>query len=275
MVVAKKENEHVGKTEGQGGCIPGVFEKKGVWKMISEKDLTKTKFFTTNGTDIWKITHIRTVTVVELASCETGQTGTIRLGEQSSIGFVPVIMPKIKRQKSEIRSQRSEVRNQKSEKKKEKTGEAGAKAGKTSTPGRGRGAGKNAKSKYLGVRVKTRAYGRKKYTAQVVRNGKYTGLGTYNTEEDAAAAVQEHLGNTEEAARLRKLAEQKTDEEIAELKGQTAWDCTNCGKGYQYKPDQCGKCGHSSFTKARPEIRNQRSDFRNQKSEIRLLKSEV
>ncbi len=116
--------------------------------------------------------------------------------------------------------------------------------------------GEKPSSQYFGVTVKTDGRYKKKYYAQLARGGGHTSLGYHNTEELAAAAVQEHLGNAEEAARLRKLAEQQTDKDIRLLKGDnevTAWDCNACGKGYKYKPDQCGKCNGRSFTPARPE----------------------
>ena len=237
--------------------------------MITQKHIEQTRFFTTNGTDIWKVKDVSTFTLVELVNCETGGIASARVGERSAGGFVPVIMPKIKRQKSEIRGR-------KSEKKKEKPGEGAPakKSGKknkaiaveTGKPQvqypslrgdvRGCRAGMEAASKYIGVTVKGIKGGRPRYYAQSRQDGKWKHLGIHNFEEAAAAAVQEHLGNTEEAKRLRKLAERETDQKISQLKEEdkaTAWDCTNCGAGYQYKPDKCGKCGGSSFTPARPE----------------------
>lgn len=208
--------------------------------MITEKQIEKHKFFTTDGADIWRVKAVSTFTLVELINCETGGTASARVGEKSAGGFVPVRMPEVK----------NEGRVTKTKKK--------AKVKTASTPGRRRGAGKKANSKYLGVVVKTRPGGNKKFTAQATRAGKYAGLGTYNTEEAAAAAVQEHLGNTEEAARLRRLVEAKTDQEIRQLKEDdkvTAWDCKACGHGYKCKPDQCGKCSGRSFIPARPETK--------------------
>jgi rubrerythrin len=111
----------------------------------------------------------------------------------------------------------------------------------------------------MGVTVRTNKKGKKGFIAQIFRGGRYKALGSHKTEELAAAAVQEYLGKEEEAARLRKLAEQKTDREIRKLKEETkvtVWDCSACGAGYKYKPDQCGKCGGSSFTPARPESKD-------------------
>ena len=142
--------------------------------------------------------------------------------------------------------------------------------------GRVRRPGEKPSSQYLGVTVKTVRGDKKKYHAQIYRGGINKYLGRHNSEELAAAAVQDHLGNTqeaerlrqlaaskgahyttaEEASRLRKLAEQKTDQEIRQLKQEnevTAWDCKACGQGYRYKPDQCGKCNGLSFTPARSE----------------------
>lgn len=152
--------------------------------MITTKAIEKTKFFTTNGSDIWKVKKIDEITAVELVNCESGKSGTCVLGEDDAKKFHPVRMPRI-----EGRGTRGEGRVKKAQKKKEK------------------------------------------------------------------AAVADHLGNKEEAARLRTIVEKKTKEKINQVEGATAWDCTGCGKGYPYKPDRCGKCGSSSFAPAAPEER--------------------
>lgn len=137
-----------------------------------------------------------------------------------------------------------------------KRGKYKIKRGAVHENGSGVPAGEKASSQYLGVSVQKRRGGRKRYIGQLRTADGYKHLGTHNKEELAAAAVQEHLGNKEEATRLRKLAEAETDREIRQLKEEdkvTAWDCKGCGQGYKYKPDQCGKCNGSSFTPSRPE----------------------
>lgn len=235
--------------------------------MITEKDFKNSKFFTTDGSDIWRVTHVKTLTVVELLNCLDGQTETIQIGEQSSIRFVPFVMPKgmaADLAKNKTGKKRAPYKTKKPAtakmvggvKKGTKRGKYKIKRGTVHENGSGVKAGKKASSQYLGVSVQKTKGGKKRYIAQLRETGGYKHLGTHNTEESAAAAVQDHLGNKEEATRLRKLAEAKTDEEIKQLTGRdkvTAWDCSGCGQGYKYKPDVCGKCGGHSFTPARPE----------------------
>jgi hypothetical protein len=234
--------------------------------MITEEQIEKHRFFTTDGTDMWMRTKVKTLTVVDLVNCETGEEGTLQLGEPSAIVFVPVIVPKVK---TEGRGAGDEGRGARGEGPGTKGPgvRTGTKRGKYKTKtdtihetGRGvrrtRGAGKKATSKYMGVTVRTNNKGGKRFVAQIARDGKYKALGSYKTEELAAAAVQDHLGKEEEAKKLRKLSEQKTDQQIRKLKEETevtAFDCKACGAGYKYKPDVCGKCSGSSFTPARPE----------------------
>ena len=211
--------------------------------MITEEQIAKSKFFTTNGADIWRVKAVSTFTQVMLINCETGSTASARVGEKSAGGFVPVIMPKVK---NEGRGAR--------EKKKVKA--VKVRAGTTEKTGPGVRPGEKPSSQYLGVTVRKTKGGRKRFYAQLYRGDGFKHLGIHNTEEAAAAAVQDHLGNTEEAARLRKLAEAETDREIRKLKEETeviAWDCRACGAGYKYEPDQCGKCSGRSFVPARPE----------------------
>ena len=52
----------------------------------------------------------------------------------------------------------------------------------------------------------------KKFLAQINR-GKFVHLGTFDIEEEAAAAVQDYLDNKTEATRLRLLAKNKNENE--------------------------------------------------------------
>ena len=60
---------------------------------------------------------------------------------------------------------------------------------------------------YMGVKFMPRKHGPGKWGAQVSRGGKYWNGGTFDTAEHAAAAVQEHIGKPERAAKLRKLGD--------------------------------------------------------------------
>ena len=104
---------------------------------------------------------------------------------------------------------------------------------------------KRGTSKYLGVSLNKKSG---KYRAQISR-GKYWCGGEFESEELAAAAVQEKLGNTELAAELREKA--RTEEKIAGLRGPklSKWMCHGCGATYDKRPQQCGKCNCGVFEK--------------------------
>jgi hypothetical protein len=172
--------------------------------MITEKQIEKHKFFTTNGTDIWRVKSVSTFTLVQLINCETGGAASARVGEKSEGGFVPVRMPKVKNERDAGRVTKTKKKTGK--KKKTKAGKTAKSASKS---GRGVRPGGKASSQYLGVTVKKNKAGKKRFYAQSNRGGKYARLGAHDVEELAAAAVQEHLGNAEEATRLRMLAKKK------------------------------------------------------------------
>ena len=218
--------------------------------MINQKDLEKTKFFTTTGSDIWKLKEVDTIMTAILVNCETGDSEEVILDEpEHKNSFLPVIMPKISPVNS--RQQKTKKLNYKKQKiidnKKQEKGDITS----VHTSGHGIRKDKAPSSQYLGVRaVKGKKY--TKYMAQINR-GKFIHLGTFNIEEEAAAAVQEHLGNSEEATRLRVIARQKQQEKINSVKKMTAFMCTNCGAGYATQPQKCNHCGKGSFIKSRSE----------------------
>ena len=164
--------------------------------MITEKTIEKSRFFTTNGKDIWKVKTVDKITAVELTNCENDENEVCVIGEELAKRFHPVIMPKVKTAAAVT--------------KKKKPGKKKTASNPASKSGRGVRAGKKESSQYLGVTVKIGKIRKKRFYAQSNRAGKYTGLGVHDVEELAAAAVQEHLGNEEEATRLRMLAKKKT-----------------------------------------------------------------
>lgn len=145
---------------------------------------------------------------------------------------------------------------------------------KTTLPAKKRGRSAKIKTA-LAVKIKTGAVGKKvkvhssqykgvslhkktgKYRAQIWRNGRLNHLGTFEKEIDAAAAVQEYLGNKQEAKRLRK--ESADTEAVARTRAakkkelvpseffQGGYECTGCGEDYVEKPQRCDKCGGSVF----------------------------
>lgn len=215
--------------------------------MIREKDIEKCSFFTTTGGDIWRIKKVKMVTEVELENCETARTETCRIGELSAERFVPIAMPRIVKVKATAKST-AKVEKKKGRPKK------GVKKPTWKEPSvrvnnRGVRKGKKPLSGYLGVTVKQGKHG-PRYYAQSNHGGEYKSLGGHNVEELAAAAVQDHIGNHEEAKRLRKIAREKTDAAIKELKGQAGqryFLCNGCGADYEKKPENCVKCNGGSF----------------------------
>ena len=212
--------------------------------MIREKDLEKHKFYTTDGTDIWRLKKVTTFTLAELVNCETGGTASARVGAESAGGFTAVKMPVMANRKSR-------VANGKPKKTKGRSGRG--------TDGESQIAGRKSKrarnkmpsSKYRGVSVKVNAAGENRYYARAsMGRGKYKSLGAYSIEEAAAAAVADFFGEKQEADRLRKIAERKENEKIDETEDMTGFMCTGCGAGYDDKPDRCGHCNSYSFVPA-------------------------
>ena len=65
--------------------------------MFNKKSLKEGRFFTTNGTDIWKLVAIQTVTQVEMKNCETGLVRAFPLDDKAAAEkFQPIVMPKTK-----------------------------------------------------------------------------------------------------------------------------------------------------------------------------------
>jgi len=96
-----------------------------------------------------------------------------------------------------------------------------------------------------------------KWRAQVTKKGRNHYLGTFEKELDAAAAVQEFLGNKQEAKRPHKESidteavartrAAKKKELVASEFFQGGYECTGCGEDYVEKPQKCDKCGGSVF----------------------------
>ena len=249
---------------------------EGNLKMIKQKDVEKCKFFTTTGGDIWRTKKVVCITEVELVNCETGRMETCRVNERSAEKFIPIAIPRItraevrkrkpskkeapaarasqdeKRARQVSKKQGKKKRGRPSGNSKLKTQNSKHEPRTTNHDRRGCREGKPPSSKYFGVTVHQTKNSGPSYYAQCFRGGKFKGLGIHKIEELAAAAVQKHIGNIEEAERLREIARQKTDTAIKELKGQagkTRFLCSGCGADYEEKPDKCGKCGGGSFEK--------------------------
>jgi rubrerythrin len=188
------------------------------------------RFYTSDGTDIWKVISISPLTSVTVQNCETKDEETFIL-EGPAADFLPIIMPQI-----EVISQKSKGKN------KTIPSPIPIPIPKTKPE-------KSGKSKYPYVRVANSAKGLK-YEAQVHIKGKYKYLGRYDIEELAAAAAQEALGNKDEAARLRNLAEQ-SENNPDRNKDDIIWKCEDCGHEHHQTlcPAYCIRCKREHFKK--------------------------
>ncbi len=130
-----------------------------------EEQKQEIKFFTKTGDDIWKIEGVSVV----LRNMETGRTVTVEKGDKE---YFPIFMPVIEKPEAKTKNKKTKIAK----------------------------ARKGNKSKYKGV--KQAASG--KFRAQYWDNKKkkVTGLGTFDDELLAAAAVQKALGNYGAAHRL-------------------------------------------------------------------------
>lgn len=220
--------------------------------MIREKDIGKYRFYTTDGTDMWRVKKVSTFTLVELVNCETGGTASARVGEGSAGGFTAVKMPKIK--KTGKRGRVSGTSGKKRGRKKRKTPVGGSGQSNLASlrkSGKGVRKGKSPTSKYRGVCIDKRAK-LKRFRAQIIRDGKYTNLGAYAVEEKAAAAVADFLGDKKEAERLRAIADKRDQAKADETLHRDKWMCHGCGASYDTRPRQCTHCGSGAFEKSRP-----------------------
>lgn len=127
-------------------------------------------------------------------------------------------------------------------------------------PGAVKGRRKGSSS-YFGVTLNKNTG---KWVAQVCRKGIRWDGGRHKFEEEAAIAVQEYLGNTAEADRIRRIlaekqaaaaGDKKQESEAAagidEIKGDITWqwECKGCGETARTQRDKCPKCSGSAFEK--------------------------
>jgi len=101
------------------------------------------------------------------------------------------------------------------------------------------------KSKYKGVTKRGR-----KWSAQFYENKKLEHLGTFDSEELAAAAYAERAGNKNEAQRLREIAlngGNNTEQKTKKRSLIKAWQCRHCKLTFKDKPVSCPGCRSASF----------------------------
>ena len=221
--------------------------------MIAEKEAKAGRYYTTDGRDMWKVEAVETVTKVSLVSFELGERVSVLVGDGECEKFVAVPMPG--------RFERCKIA-------KPGPGRSPEPLSATCTKKPGR---RKSKSGYRYVTEK-KGNKRSMFIARIGGGGgkkKNKHLGTFAQVELAAAAVEQYLGNKDEAIRLRKLAASKaheisaleaaaekvrveTDERIERLKGPVAYECAGCGADYNHEPERCAKCGGYSFSTHKP-----------------------
>jgi len=216
--------------------------------MINEKDLKCTQFFTTNGTDFWRNVQVRTVTQVMLKNIETSAKCICTVGADEP--WVAVIMPETKAAKPAAKSVRGPYNKR-----------AVITARKPSKSNNKKKTSNRKTSQYKGVeRLKPNKSGQVKYKTSYWegKTKKNIYLGTYDSELEAAAACQDHIGDKDEAARLRSLAKQQKADMTEQADnnpdrpgtGLKTWKCTHCKLTFRHptKPMSCINCKGATFT---------------------------
>ena len=180
--------------------------------------LEKTKFFTTDGTDIWYVRSVKTMTAIRMENTSTGELEDVIAGDDSRFEPCRVVIdkPAVERRGSKK-------------------------------------SGSKSKSKYKGV-CPTRPMkdGTFKWRVQFwdSKKNKLIGLGQFENEELAAAAYADYKGDKAEAQRLRGLAKQvenNPDKSAKKTKRKMAWECQHCKLSFQSKPVSCPGCKSASF----------------------------
>lgn len=133
---------------------------------------------------------------------------------------------------------------------------------KPSTPAKPASPDDREKSGYKGVRRIACAGGGFKYHASYwdAKKKKAKHLGTFDDELVAAAKVQDALGNTAEAQKLRDMVKQiennpdrgkgkEQGTKAGKTSDETYFECNKCGRKYENRPERCSNenCRDTSF----------------------------
>jgi len=188
--------------------------------------------FTTTGSDAWKVRAVRIEPQLELENLETGEKRTVGPGEERE--FFLVEMPKIPGGRN---SQKPRAAKQRTKKEPEvRKGVAGSEAKRR---------GRRGTSRYFGISFIPK---NGRWRAQIKRSDDNWDGGQFEFEELAAAAVHSHLGNDNQAHKLRLIAIEKYGPEaVSDDEG--VWLCHGCAEEYRAakNPDRCEKCGSGTF----------------------------
>lgn len=229
--------------------------------MLTEEAIKQTRFFKGLDENIYLVRDVRTVKNVTLINCEHGELVDINLGDEQCASFVPVTAsfalalaccpeqepptvlesPDKRDPYARTEPSRTSSQNQKETKK----APLGSRKRRDST------------SEFAGVRrAGNYRDGRPRYEASYKNEkGKKVYIGRSDNEFLAAAIYQEHIGNKQEAARLRALVaedrELNPDKPLdgaarheAKRAGKTIWVCKRCGLEY-LSEGTCASCGNN------------------------------
>jgi hypothetical protein len=176
--------------------------KEGACDMITEEQVDKIKFYTTDGTDIWQVQEI--VKQVRLKSLQTGKEELLQIGAVNN--YIPVIMPQINppqasKTKGKIKGQTSvssaEPKMQKARPLRACRGRLASKLAGAKTmngPKQKYYSGKK-QARQTGAYPKILSNGSTIYYAQVTKDGKQYHLGNYD-DYDKAIEVADNFRRT-------------------------------------------------------------------------------
>jgi len=227
--------------------------------MIKKKDLEETRFFTTDGTDIWcnvQVRHI-SITQVILKNLETVAECVCTVDDANE-PWLPVRMPnRMPKMSGKKRSPGPEPTAQvvKQKRKKRKRKDPPVHIAGHRGP-------RNQFSKFKGVTLgRLKKDGSVSYRANFWDGKKNIHLGTYDDEFRAAAEVALHKGDTVEADRLMELSaagtlQAKAVEQADNKPEMKEWLCTHCKLEMRHptQPMRCIRCDSASFKEVKVEI---------------------
>ena len=226
--------------------------------MITEETIKQTNFYKSlEDGQPYLVTDVRIVKLVTLINCVDITESKLLLGDDICRTFVPVVPafePVIENQVAAAKPAAAKAIRGPYNKRAVKA------EAKKQSPKAGTKTGKRKKSQYKGVSpMKPLRSGKIRYQA-VYWDGeekKSRTIGAYDREIEAAAVYQDHIGNKDEANRLRALdkqdradmGEQKENNPDRPGSKLKTWECTSCKFTFKHptKPTSCINCKGASF----------------------------